>query len=101
MCPHHQGAELARWRVKRRCPSFWCILVKLISEKCLLLGQKGDMHCYSMSLIMQVKEMRVSRGASPFITKAGANPIPSPITKVGTSPFIMNADASPIPYIDR
>jgi hypothetical protein len=35
--PHHQGVELARWRVKRRQPVFQRILVKLISEMCPLL----------------------------------------------------------------
>jgi hypothetical protein len=38
---------------------------------------------------MQVKEMHVARGVSPFITKVGA------------SPFITKAGVSPIPYIER
>jgi hypothetical protein len=50
---------------------------------------------------MQVKETHVARGMTPFITKAGTSPIPSPIMKVGTSHFITKADASPIPYIER
>jgi hypothetical protein len=45
---------------------------------------------------MQVKEMCVSRGGSPFITKVGASPIPSPITKARASPFITKAGVSPI-----
>jgi hypothetical protein len=57
--------------------------------------------CYCASLIMQVHETRVSRGVSPFITKAGASLIPSPITKASTFAFITNAGASPIPYIER
>jgi hypothetical protein len=47
------------------------------------------------SPIMQVKETHIARGVSPFITKAGASPIPSPITKVGAPPFIMKAGVSP------
>jgi hypothetical protein len=50
---------------------------------------------------MQVKETRVSQGASPFITKVCASPILSPITKVDASLFIMKAGTSPIPYIER
>jgi hypothetical protein len=50
---------------------------------------------------MQVKEMRVSRGAFPSITKAGTFSIPSPITKAGASASITKAGASPIPYIER
>jgi hypothetical protein len=57
-----------------------------------LLRQKRDAHYYCASPIMQVKEMHVSRGASP---------IPSPNMKAGTSPFIMNAGMSPILYIER
>jgi hypothetical protein len=49
---------------------------------------------------MQVKEMCVSRAASPFITKVGASPILSPITKAGASLFITNTGASPIMYIE-
>jgi hypothetical protein len=45
--------------------------------------------------------MHVSRGASPFITKAGTSPIPSPITKAHASPFIMKEDVSPVPNIER
>jgi hypothetical protein len=62
---------------------------------------KGNAHSHCASPIMQVKEMRVSRGASHFITKVGASLIPSPITKVGVSPFITKAGASPILYIER
>jgi hypothetical protein len=50
---------------------------------------------------MQVKETHVAQGMSPFIMKAGAYYILSPITKVGVSPFIMKAGASPIPYRER
>jgi hypothetical protein len=46
---------------------------------------------------MQVKEMCVARGASPFIMKVGVSPIPSPITKACVSPFIMKVGVSPIP----
>jgi hypothetical protein len=49
---------------------------------------------------MQVKETRVARGVSPFITKAGVSPIPSPIMKARTSPFITKVDVSPILYIE-
>jgi hypothetical protein len=49
---------------------------------------------------MQVKEARVARGASRFIMKAGASPIPSPITKACMSLFITKAGASPILYIE-
>jgi hypothetical protein len=49
---------------------------------------------------MQVKEARVARGASPFITKVDASLIPSPITKARASPFSMKVGASPIPYIE-
>jgi hypothetical protein len=49
---------------------------------------------------MQVKETRVSRGTSSFITKVDMSPIPSPITKMRASPFIIKAGASPIPYIE-
>jgi hypothetical protein len=62
--------------------------------------KKGDVCSYYTSPIMQVKEMCVSRGTSTFITKVGASPIPSLITKARTSHFIMKADASPIPYIE-
>jgi hypothetical protein len=67
--PHHWGAKLAQWRVKRRRSSFWCVSVKFIYETCPLQWQKGDTHSYCASLIMQVKETRVARGVSPFITK--------------------------------
>jgi hypothetical protein len=50
---------------------------------------------------MKAKEMRIARGASPFITKADASPIPSPITKVHTSRFIMKARTCPILNIER
>jgi hypothetical protein len=50
---------------------------------------------------MKAKEMRVARGASPFITKVGASPIPSPITKECVSPFITKAGESSIPNIER
>jgi hypothetical protein len=50
---------------------------------------------------MHVKETRVSQGASPFIMKAGASPILSPIMKAGVSPFITKAGASPNSYIER
>jgi hypothetical protein len=50
---------------------------------------------------MKAKETRVDRGASPFITKVGVPPIPSPITKAHTSPFVMKAGASPILNIKR
>jgi hypothetical protein len=50
---------------------------------------------------MQVKEMHVARGASPFITKAGMSLILSPIMKAGVSHFITKAGTSPIPYIER
>jgi hypothetical protein len=49
---------------------------------------------------MKAKETHVSRGVSPFITKADASPIPSPIMKVCASPFITKAGASPIPNIE-
>jgi hypothetical protein len=49
---------------------------------------------------MKGKETRISRGASPFISKASVSPIPSPITKASASPFIMKVDASPIPNIE-
>jgi hypothetical protein len=55
---------------------------------------------YCASPIMQVKETRVARDTSPFITKADASPIPSPITKACASPFITKAGASPNPYIE-
>jgi hypothetical protein len=55
---------------------------------------------YCASPIMQIKEMRASGGASPFITKAGASPNPSLITKARVSPFITKAGTSPIPYIE-
>jgi hypothetical protein len=54
-----------------------------------------------MSPIMKAKEKRIARGASPFIIKAGASSIPSPITKERASPFIMKADTFPIPNIER
>jgi hypothetical protein len=79
---------------------FFSACLKFISETCPLLGQKGDTHSYCASLIMQAKEMRVSRGVSPFLTKAGVSPILSPIMKARTSPFIMKASASPISYIE-
>jgi hypothetical protein len=44
--------------------------------------------------------MHVSRGMSPFITKVGTSPIPSPIMKARASPFITKASASPILYIE-
>jgi hypothetical protein len=50
---------------------------------------------------MQVKEMHVARGASPFNTKVDVSPIRSPITEARVSPFITKADASSIPYIER
>jgi hypothetical protein len=49
---------------------------------------------------MQIRETRVSRGASPFIMKADMSPIMSPVMKVCASPFIMKAGTSPIPYIE-
>jgi hypothetical protein len=49
---------------------------------------------------MQVKETHVSRGASPFIIKAGESPILSPIMKACVSPFFMKAGVSPILYIE-
>jgi hypothetical protein len=49
---------------------------------------------------MQVKETHVSRGASPFITKASESPILSPIMKACASPFFMKAGAPPILYIE-
>jgi hypothetical protein len=52
---HHRRAELAQWRVKMRRSAFWCVLVKLISETCPLLQQKGDVHFYCASPITQVK----------------------------------------------
>jgi hypothetical protein len=58
------------------------------------------MSSYCASLIMQVKDMLVSRSVSPFIVKAGASPIPSPITKACVSPFITKMGASPILYIE-
>jgi hypothetical protein len=45
---------------------------------------------------MHVKEIHVSKGASPFIMKLGVSPIPSSITKVGVPPFIINMGASPL-----
>jgi hypothetical protein len=50
---------------------------------------------------MKAKETRVARGASPFMTKAGASLIPFPITKACASPFITKADASHIFNIER
>jgi hypothetical protein len=50
---------------------------------------------------MKAKETLVARGVSPFITKADASPISSPITKLRVSPFIMKARVSPIPNIVR
>jgi hypothetical protein len=50
---------------------------------------------------MKVKETCVARGASPFIMKAGASPIPSPIMKAHVLPFITKADTSPILSIKR
>jgi hypothetical protein len=50
---------------------------------------------------MKAKEMRVSRGASPFISKAGTSLIPSSITKARMSPFITKAGTSAIPNIER
>jgi hypothetical protein len=50
---------------------------------------------------MKAKETCVARGVSHFIMKAGASPIPSPITKVRASPFIMKVSASLIPNIER
>jgi hypothetical protein len=50
---------------------------------------------------MKEKEMRVARGAFPFITKAGAPPIPSSIMKVRASLFITKASTSLIPNIER
>jgi hypothetical protein len=50
---------------------------------------------------MKSKETHISRGASPFITKADASPIASPIMKACASPFITKAGASPIPNIER
>jgi hypothetical protein len=44
---------------------------------------------------------RVARGASHFIMKVGASPIPSPIMKACTSPFIMKAGVFPIPNMER
>jgi hypothetical protein len=85
--PHHRGAELARWRVKRRWSSFWTFSVKLISEMRPFLWQKGDVRSYYASSIMQVKETCICRGMSHFITKAWASPILSPIMKAPASPF--------------
>jgi hypothetical protein len=56
--------------------AFQRISVKLVSETCLLLLQKEDVHSYCASPIMQVKETRAARGASPFILKAGMSHIP-------------------------
>jgi hypothetical protein len=56
--------------------AFWRVSVKLISETCPLLYNKGDACFYYVSSIMQVKETRISRGASPFIRKEDAFPIP-------------------------
>jgi hypothetical protein len=50
---------------------------------------------------MKAKETRVARGASPFIMKVGASPIPSPITKAHASPFITKVVTSSIPNIER
>jgi hypothetical protein len=50
---------------------------------------------------MKTKETRVARSVSPFITKAGVSPIPSPIMKAHASPFIIKAGASHIPNIER
>jgi hypothetical protein len=54
-----------------------------------------------MYLIMKEKETHISRGVSPFISKADASPISSPITKARASPFIMKVGTSPIPNIER
>jgi hypothetical protein len=56
---------------------------------------------YCTSPIMKVKETRVARSTSPFIIKAGASPIPSPIMKACVSPFITKVGASLIPNIKR
>jgi hypothetical protein len=50
---------------------------------------------------MKAKETRVARGTSPYIMKAGASSIPSPIMKARASPFITEAGTSPIPNIER
>jgi hypothetical protein len=50
---------------------------------------------------MKAKETHVVRGTSPFITKAGVSPIPSPIIKVCASPFITKAGGSLTPNIER
>jgi hypothetical protein len=50
---------------------------------------------------MKRKETHVSRGASPFISKAGASLIPSTIMKARASPFITKVGVSPIPNIER
>jgi hypothetical protein len=60
--------------------------------------QKVDVHSYCVYLIMQVKKMRVARGASSFITKADTYPILSSITKVS---FYYKTSASHISYIER
>jgi hypothetical protein len=96
---HHRVAKLPWWRIKRRRSIFWRVLVKL-SETCMLLWQKGDECSYCTSPIMQVKETRVSKCVSHFITKMGVSPILSPTMKAGASPFIMKEGASPISYIE-
>jgi hypothetical protein len=85
---------------KMRWSSFWCISVKFISETHPLLWQKRDACSYCASLIIQVNGAHIYRNASPFIIKAGASPILSPITKAHASLFITKAGVSPIPYIE-
>jgi hypothetical protein len=50
---------------------------------------------------MKAKETHICRVVSPFITKAGASPIPSLTTKVRASPLITKVGVSPIPNIER
>jgi hypothetical protein len=38
--------------------------------------QKGDTHYYCASPSTQVRETHVAKGASPFITRESASPIP-------------------------
>jgi hypothetical protein len=71
---------------KRRWSSFWRVSVKLIPETCRFSDKR---------------ETLFARGTSPFIMKADAPLIPSPIMKARAFPFIMKTDASLILNIER
>jgi hypothetical protein len=67
-CTYHRGAELTRWRVKRRRCSFWCISVKFISETRLLLWEKGD-----ACLRLCKYRRRALLGVHPFLSQKQAH----------------------------